>query len=260
MATEDEVGLPSLITQIGAHQETWEASTASPQLYDTTIEYQHAGTDRRWIAGTEFCTGAGTLSVFAAGTRIDAERIPAGRRLRVEYLSWRGPMAALFEKALGITAVRPLIFPDAPAGMALSVTNSTRAVFERSTGWNWQVVAILADLTRTLMTARSQVQLPAAQVVIRARRLVEESPRHPWSVKEVSALLGVRREMLWEVFKGQTGLTPGEWIRRHRIRVAQRLLERGMSVRATAEHLGFSSRQHFARSFRMVTGRAPSLR
>jgi AraC-like DNA-binding protein len=36
-------------------------------------------------------------------------------------------------------------------------------------------------------------------------------------------------------------------------------LKRGLSVRETASRLGFSSRQQFARSFRTVTGCAPSL-
>lgn len=94
----------------------------------------------------------------------------------------------------------------------------------------------------------------------RVRTLVEESPHRAWSVKELADLLDVRRETLWSLFKQQAGQSPGDWIRQHRIRVAQEMLKRGLSVRETAAHLGFSSRQQFARSYRTVTSQAPSVR
>lgn len=258
VATESAICLPTLFTWVEAHDENWEASTTEPQTYETTIEYQHAGIDQRWIAGREYRTEAGSFSVFAAGTRIEAEQIPSGQLDRVEYLRLRGPLAIAIEQALNIAPDRPLILPDAPASFALLLTQATKAVFTRPPNWGWSLVEVLAELTRTLVTTRRQAPLPAARLVDRIRTLVEESPHRAWSMKELSSLLGVRREALWALFKEQTGQSPGDWIRQHRIRVAQEMLSRGLSVRQTAERLGFSSRQQFARSYRTVTGLAPS--
>ena len=260
VAVESDIGLPALFTRVEAHEENWEASTTKPQTYETTLEYQHAGVDRRWISGREHRTEGGTFSVFAAGTRIEAERIPPGKTDRVEYLRLWGPLAGAIEQTLEISPGQPLILRDAPTTLALALARATKAVFERPPNWPWLLVGMLAELPLLLGATRRQAPLPAAQLANRIRTLVEESPHRPWSLKELSALLGVRRGALWSMFKEQTGQPPGDWIRRHRIQVAQEMLRRGLSVRQTAERLGFSSRQQFARSYRTVTGHAPAIR
>lgn len=260
VATESDIELSALFTLIEAHEEDWEASTSEPQIYETTIEYQHGGLDRRRIAGREYCTEAGTLSVFARGTRVMAEEIPAGQLNRVEYLRLRGNLPSAIEQALAVTPECPLLIPDAPVGLSIALARATKTVFQRPPNWPWVLVEVLAELTRTLVTIRGKAPLAAAGVADRIRTLVEEAPHHPWSVKELAGLCGMRREVLWETFGEQTGMSPSRWIRQHRIRVADTMLARGLSVRETAERLGFSSRQQFARTYRTVTGHAPSLR
>jgi AraC-like DNA-binding protein len=259
VAVESDIGVPALLTRVEAHEENWEASTTAPQIYETTIELQKAGVDQRWIAGREYRTDAGTFSVFAAGTRIETEKIPPGASDHVEYLLLRGPMAAAIERALAVSPERPLILPAAPADLAITLSEATKIVFQRPPNWPWRFIAAASELTRALIAARQKPPLPTAHLVDRVRSLVEEAPHQPWSVKELAVRLQVRREILWALFKDQTGQSPGNWIRGHRIRVAQEMLKRGLSVRETASRLGFSSRQQFARSFRTVTGCAPSL-
>lgn len=260
VAMESDIGIPSLLTLVEAHDENWEASTTAPQIYETTIEIQKAGIDRRWIAGREYRTDAGAFSVFAAGTRVESEKIPPGEVDHVEYLRLRGPMAAAIEQALEVSPERPLILPEAPAGLAIALSEATKIVFQRPLNWPWRFVAAASELTRALLSARQKSPIPTAQLVDRVRSLVEEAPHQPWSVKELADRLQVRREILWALFKEQTGQSPGEWVRQHRIRVARELLKRGLSVRETASRLGFSSRQQFARSYCAVTGQAPSVR
>ena len=186
-------------------------------------------------------------------------RSPPDQPNRVEYLRLKGPFAEAIERTLGLVPDRPLVLPATPPALALNFAAALKIVFQRPDHWPWRLAATLAELTRTLDEVRRQATPPTVRLVDRARALVEESPHHSWSVKELAALLGVRREALWELFHEQTGQSPGEWIRQHRIRVAQALLARGLSVRETAGRLGFSSRQQFARTYRTVTGRAPSL-
>lgn len=258
MAVESDIGIPSLLTLVEAHEENWEASTTAPQIYETTIELQKAGIDQRWIAGREYRTKAGSVSVFAAGTRVETEKIPPGELDHVEYLRLRGPMAVAIEQALEVSPDRPLILPEAPAGLAITLSEATKIVFQRPPNWPWRFIAAASELTQALMSARQIAPLPTDHLVDRVRTLVEESPHRAWSVKELSVLLHVRREFLWALFKEQTGQSPGDWVRQHRIRVAREMLKRGLSVHETASRLGYSSRQQFARSYRTVTGQAPS--
>jgi AraC-like DNA-binding protein len=260
VALESEIGVPSLLTLAEAHEENWEASTTAPQTYETTIELQKAGIDQRWIAGREYRTEAGTFSVFAAGTRIETEKIPPGEVDHVEYLRLRGPLASAIEQALEVSPDRPLILPGAPAELAITLSEATKIVFQRPPHWPWRFIAAASELTRALISARRKTPLPSDHLVDRVRSLVEEAPHHPWSVKELAVRLQVRREVLWALFKEQTGQSPGDWVRQHRIRVAREMLKRGLSVRQTAERLGYSSRQQFARSYGTVTGQAPSVR
>lgn len=260
VATEKDIGLPSLLTGAAAHEETWEASTTEPQTYETTLEFQSGGVDRRRIAGREHITESGTFSVFAAGTYVEEEDIPRAQPNRVEYVRLKGALADAIESTLEVTPERPLMLPQAPAILPFALTEATRIVFQRPLHWPWKLAAALANLTAAIDDARRQAPHPAVRLVDHVRMLVEESPQHPWSVKELAARLNVRREWIWELFKEQRGQSPGDWIRQHRIRVAQTLMARGLSVRETASRLGFSSRQQFARAYRTVTGRPPSRR
>jgi len=255
-----EIGLPVLFTLVEAHEETWEASTTESQAaYVTTFEHQSGGVDRRIIAGREYVTEAGAFSVFAAGTRVESEEIQPGQPTRVEYLRLSGSFAAAIERTLEIVPDQPLILTAASPRLALGLADAIRVVFQRRHNWPWLLMEAVSDLTRAIDESRRKTPVRSVRLVDRVRTLVEESPHHPWSVKELAALLKVRREVMWEQFHSQTGQSPGDWIRQHRIRVAQALLDRGLSVRETASRMGFSSRQQFARTYRNITGRAPSL-
>ena len=71
--------------------------------------------------------------------------------------------------------------------------------------------------------------------------------------------MGYSRSRLFELFKRRTGLTPADWLVRHRIRQARKLLETTSSpvVRIAAD-CGFSSPQYFNDVFRRQTGSTPS--
>ena len=260
VAAEADIGLPSLFALVEAHEETWEAGTTDPQTYETTLEHQSAGVDRRRIAGGEYITESGSFSVFAAGTRVEAENIPPGKPSRVTYLRLRGPLAVAIERALAIAPDCPLILPAAAPRLAIALADAAKVVFQRPPRWPWLLVQTLADLTVAIDDAHRRQPAPPVRLADCVRTLVEESPHHPWSVKELADRLEVRREVLWEQFKEQTGQAPGDWIRQQRIRVAQSLLDRGLTVRETASRLGFSSRQQFARTYRAIIGRAPTMR
>lgn len=71
--------------------------------------------------------------------------------------------------------------------------------------------------------------------------------------------LGLSLSSFSETFKRTTGLPPHAYLVSCRIRRAQELLARGTSsLKAISDSLGFSSTQHFATTFRSLTGLPPS--
>lgn len=67
------------------------------------------------------------------------------------------------------------------------------------------------------------------------------------------------QEYINQLFRKQLGMTPGEYVRRRLAQRAYRLLAgEGLSVKETADRLGFSSPFYFSRVFRAVYGVPPS--
>ncbi|SDW11112.1 transcriptional regulator, AraC family with amidase-like domain [Albimonas donghaensis] len=77
-------------------------------------------------------------------------------------------------------------------------------------------------------------------------------------VAGLAGALGVSSDRLERAFRAETGLTPGAWDRRARLRRAADLLERStLPVREVAMACGYTSLSAFSRAFRAEHGRAP---
>lgn len=77
--------------------------------------------------------------------------------------------------------------------------------------------------------------------------------------KTVASSLFISKSYLCRRFKGETGLTIGQFITKERIRIAQRLLMTTSDrVGSIALKLGFNSSAHFSRVFRKETALSPS--
>lgn len=94
------------------------------------------------------------------------------------------------------------------------------------------------------------------------KRLFKRMAEHPGEDYRLPALadeLGLSLSSFSETFKRTTGLPPHAYLVSCRIRRAQELLARGTSsLKAISDSLGFSSTQHFATTFRSLTGLPPS--
>jgi AraC-like DNA-binding protein len=85
------------------------------------------------------------------------------------------------------------------------------------------------------------------------------SPGQAWVVAELAASCFVTPDHFTRLFKAARGVTPREYILRHRIDLARRLLlSSSHSVGRIAELAGFSDIHHFSRVFKARTGRAPT--
>ena len=74
-------------------------------------------------------------------------------------------------------------------------------------------------------------------------------------VSDLVRRMGYGRTQLFAMFKRHTGLSPNEYLVRHRIRLAEKLLARKTPIEQVAQSVGFSSTSYFKSVFRKYTGR-----
>jgi AraC-like DNA-binding protein len=79
------------------------------------------------------------------------------------------------------------------------------------------------------------------------------------SLDELAAQAHLSKFHFARTFRKTTGLAPHQYRKLLRVEQARRLLEGGLSVTVTAQHLGFSDASHLVRSFRDCLGVAPGL-
>ncbi|MFM2089586.1 MAG: hypothetical protein RLZZ127_75 [Planctomycetota bacterium] len=76
-------------------------------------------------------------------------------------------------------------------------------------------------------------------------------------IADAAAALGVGREHLTRRFSAAVGLPPARWLRRERIREAERLIIAGTTVAAASRATGFSGPGPFIAAYRNETGSTP---
>jgi AraC family transcriptional regulator len=93
----------------------------------------------------------------------------------------------------------------------------------------------------------------------RARRLIEEEFASPLSLAGIAAVVGVHPVHLARQFRASQGCTVGEYIRRVRVGFARReLVMTDEPVAEIAFSAGFSDHSQLTKTFKRLTGRAPS--
>ena len=79
----------------------------------------------------------------------------------------------------------------------------------------------------------------------------------PPTLDELIHHADVHPRHLMRVFRRFVGCSIGEYLRRHRIRHAQGLLQTPMSLASVAAEVGFFDQSHFAKAFKRITGMTP---
>ncbi len=93
----------------------------------------------------------------------------------------------------------------------------------------------------------------------RAVSAVMTHPEQSHSLASLSAIAGMSYSSFFRRFTETYGTPPGDFVHKVRMRTAARLLSTsGMSVKALAAAVGYSSRSHFSRVFKQSYGIDPS--
>lgn len=100
------------------------------------------------------------------------------------------------------------------------------------------------------------------RISIRLARMaafLRDNLERPVSRRDLARRFGITPEHVNALFKQELGTTPGEFIRRERVRTAYRLLaDEGLSVKEAAARAGFADQFHFSRVFTRLVGCPPS--
>jgi len=223
------------------------------------VYYQPLGYSRWECAGQHFELGNGGYYLIAPGVRhrlrefhaagahyffaVLPERCESG-----DLPAWPRPFAC---GAQGFSLETPF------RGLMRELTLSSD---ERQEGLACYAAALRLEVNRLLTKGpEGSTLLQRHPAVDRALELFESRPAERWRLDELAALCGVSVAHLIALFRRDTGQTPRQYLLRRRIeRAEETLRSSGRSVTGVALEMGFSSSQHFARTYRKLRGRCVS--
>jgi len=151
-----------------------------------------------------------------------------------------------------------------PRGEALTapfrqlIREVSLALPHRAAGMRLALDALVLEASRLRETAAPggspslTLRHPA---VLRAKELLDHQPGRAWRLPDLARLAGVSAHHLVECFTREVGVSPRQYLLSVRVRLAQEMLT-GSDIAVTdlALELGFSSSQHFAATFKRLTG------
>ena len=122
-----------------------------------------------------------------------------------------------------------------------------------------QVLDQLLILVTRKLTRQNISHRDFPQTFMKLEQALRENLSHQWTVEEMAALVGLGTTAFSEKVKTYTGFSPLNYLINIRISEALKLLKRrDVNVTDIALDIGFYSSQHFATTFKKLTGYTPS--
>jgi AraC-like DNA-binding protein len=122
-----------------------------------------------------------------------------------------------------------------------------------------QLVDELFILIARRLTLQNNTHRDFPQTFMNLEQTLRKNLAHQWTVEEMAALVGLGTTTFTEKVKNYSGFSPLNYLITIRIAEATKLLRRNnLSVTDIALDTGFYSSQHFATTFKKLTGYTPS--
>jgi AraC-like DNA-binding protein len=129
----------------------------------------------------------------------------------------------------------------------------------RARGAQCALDAVVIEVSRLIGSWPARILAPLPASLVRARELIERDCARPWPLVDLARAVQVSPSHLLALFRQHLGTAPHRYQLEQRIARAQHLLAHGdESISGIAHELGFSSSQHFARTFRALSGATAS--
>jgi AraC-like DNA-binding protein len=153
-------------------------------------------------------------------------------------------------KLQGCEAVLDLLFSEAVAQYC-----GRQAMLDRL----FEVVLI--QVLRQLMEqGKTQVGMLAGLAHPRLRLAIvvmHEEPQKEWSLEDLAAKATMSRSAFASGFRKAVGVTPGVYLQRWRVGLAQKALLQGKSLKLIAQDVGYGSEAALSRAFKAQSGKSP---
>jgi AraC-like DNA-binding protein len=135
-------------------------------------------------------------------------------------------------------------------------------LFNQEIGYATRVNQLIDELFILIarhLTRQNNSRRDFPQTFLKLEQTLRESLSHQWTVEEMAALVGLGTTAFSEKVKSFTGFSPLNYLINIRISEAIKLLKRQeVHVTDIALDVGFYSSQHFATTFKKLTGYTPS--
>ena len=116
-----------------------------------------------------------------------------------------------------------------------------------------RIFGLLLDIIDSITLSRQKSGGLLREIVDQMQRFPEKN----YPLSRLVAEAGVSQSSYINSFKTETGFSPHTYLLNCRIKMAKKCLVNGMSVKATADRLGFSSPQHLSSIFQNIVGVTP---
>ena len=230
----------------------------------TEVEGAHAVLAHRHPRGQLLYAVSGTMRVVVGAfswmvTPRTGVWVPPGSPHRIEA------SASLSYRFLFVSPCVAGALPQ--QGVPLEINPFTRELILDATafGTHYQpdtsearLITVLHDCLRAMPAAKLTVPIPRDH---RARRVcvaLFDNPADDRSLEAWGAHTGASSRTLARIFRGEIGMTFGEWQQRMRLSLALDRLDQGESITRIAQDFGYASPSAFCAMFRRVLGTTTS--
>ncbi|OGV39869.1 MAG: hypothetical protein A2020_15735 [Lentisphaerae bacterium GWF2_45_14] len=119
------------------------------------------------------------------------------------------------------------------------------------------ISGIFAEL---LASAQENVhESPSTSIARRVKKYIHEHLGDSFTLKDAADFLKISQEHLSRTFKKETGMSPVEYVKNEKIKMACELLKSSpLSCKEILTELGYENSSYFTRIFRKAVGKSPS--
>jgi AraC-like DNA-binding protein len=120
-----------------------------------------------------------------------------------------------------------------------------------------RLIGVICDELNMLTSVPLQLPLPQDRRAAQFAALAASEISGELSVTEMLRRSGVSRRTLERIFRAETAMSLGQWLRRQKLLHALRRLAAGESVKSIALELGYNGASAFVAMFRRELGQTP---
>jgi AraC-like DNA-binding protein len=139
--------------------------------------------------------------------------------------------------------------------------NMRTELYEQQIGYKTRVNQLIDELLVLIArqsTHQNNLQRDFPLVFVKLEGALRQNLAHQWTVEEMAAMVGLGTTAFSEKVKNYTGFSPLNYLINIRISEAIKLLRKpDVNVTSVALDTGFYSSQHFATTFKKLTGYTP---